>query len=75
MKTYLTTEEVIQAFNKAWLEGKYDFLVEDLEKIAHEFVKMAAPKIAREERNHCIEFVNSLNTTVANALQEKRGNL
>lgn len=75
MKPILTDQEVIHAFNKAWLEGKYDFLVEDLEKMAHEFVKMAAPKIAREERKHCIEFVNSLNTTVANALQEKRGKL
>ena len=75
MKQYLTSEEVIRAFNKAWLEGKYDFLLEDLEKIAHEFIKAAAPKIAKEERTQCITFVRSLNTTVADALQNKRGNL
>ena len=75
MKPYLTTEEVIRAFSKAWLEGKYDFLVDDLEKLAQEFVKAAAPKIAREERQFCIEFVESLNPTVASALQEKRGKL
>jgi hypothetical protein len=73
MKTYLTTEEVIQAFNKAWLEGKYDFLLEDLEKLAHEFVRAAVPKIAKEERDYCIQYVESLNPLVAGMLQSKRG--
>ena len=75
MKPFLTDKEVIQAFNKAWLEGKYDFLVEDLEKLAQEFIKAAAPKIIKAERDQCIEFVRSLNSTVADALKTKRGKL
>ena len=74
MKTYLTTDEIKRAFTKVWLEGKYEFILEDLEKLAHEFVRAAAPKIAKEERTQCITFVRSLNTTVADALQNKRGN-
>lgn len=75
MKPFLTDKEVIYAFNRAHLEGKYDFLVEDLEKLAQEFIKAAASKIAKEERKQCITFVRSLNTNVADALQAKRGNL
>jgi hypothetical protein len=73
MKTYLTTDEIKRAFTKVWLEGKYDFLLEDLEKLAHEFVRAAVPKIAKEERDYCIEYVESLNPLVAGMLQSKRG--
>jgi len=44
-------------------------------KLASAFVMAAMPAIVRIEREMCIEFVASLNTEVANALREKRGNL
>lgn len=68
----LTTEEVKEAFRGIWLEENYAFLEEDLVKLANGFIAVAAPKIARAEREMCIEFVRSLNGLVADALQEKR---
>jgi hypothetical protein len=43
--------------------------------LGNAFVMAAMPAIVRQERNLCIDFVNSLNTEVGKALQEKRGGL
>ena len=72
---YLTLEEIKKAFHEVDLEENYNFLEEDLSKLANAFVAAAMPAIVRLERELCIEFVASLNTEVANALREKRGNL
>jgi hypothetical protein len=72
---YLGTEEVNKAFHEVELEENYNFFEDDLVKLAGAFVKAATPAIVRTEREMCIEFVASLNTDVANALREKRGNL
>jgi len=72
---YLTTEEIKEAFHGVNLEENYNFLEDDLVKLASAFVMAAMPAIVRQERNLCIDFVNSLNTEVGKALQEKRGNL
>ena len=72
---YLTTEEINEAFRGVMLEENYNFLEDDLVKLANAFVMAAMPAIVRQERNLCIDFVNSLNTEVGKALQEKRGNL
>jgi hypothetical protein len=73
---YMTAEEITQAFLQkisVHLEENHNFVQEDLEKIATGFILIAAPKIAKMERDQCIEFVRSLNTRVADALEEKRG--
>lgn len=71
----LTPEEVKEAFRKVWLEENYAFLEDDLIKLANAFVEAATPKIAKIERDLCIEFVRSLNGQVADALEAKRGPL
>jgi predicted sugar kinase len=72
---YLTTDEIKDAFRKVHLEESHNFLEEDLVKLANAFVMAAMPAIVRLEREMCIDFVNSLNTEVGKALQEKRGGL
>lgn len=71
----LSPDEIKEAFRGIWLEENYAFLEEDLVKLANAFIEAAVPKIAKIERDHCIEFVRSLNGQVADALEEKRGPL
>lgn len=69
---YFNEKEAVEVFRKTWLEGEYNFLTEDLVKLGDAFAKAAEAQIAKKEREECIKFVNSLNTHVAKALQEKR---
>ena len=75
-------EEVFQAFFAAGLEGDYNFLEDDLLKLAKVFGELRDNELnervyraTQQERNRCIEFVRSLNPTVAQALQDKKGPL
>jgi hypothetical protein len=72
---YLDKEQIKEAFRKIYLEETYNFLEEDLEKLADGFIMAAMPAIVKTERDMCIKFVNSLNTNVARALGEYRENL
>ena len=72
---YLTLEEVKKAFHEANLVESYNFMEEDLSKLANAFVMAAMPAIVRTERAMCVQFVSSLNPEVGKALEEKRGNL
>jgi hypothetical protein len=72
---YLDKEQIKEAFRKIYLEENYNFLEEDLEKLADGFIMAAMPAIVKTERDMCIKFVNSLNTNVARALGEYRDNL
>jgi hypothetical protein len=72
---YLTKEEIGEAFRSVMLEENYNFLEDDLVMLGNAFVMAAMPAIVWQERNLCIDFVNSLNTEVGKALQEKRGGL
>jgi hypothetical protein len=71
----LSKEEITQVFMNTPLEENYNFLQEDLVKLANAFVAHAEKPIARKERTECIKFVRSLNTHVAQALDEKRGKM
>jgi hypothetical protein len=75
MNLYLTIEEIRDTFINTKLEENYNFLEEDLEKLASAFVMAAMPKIVRTERTMCINFVRTLNGPVAQALEDKRGAL
>jgi len=69
---YFDEKKTVEVFNTVWLEGQYDFLLDDLVKLANAFAEAAAPEVAKEERRQCVSFVRSLNTYVAQALEEKR---
>ena len=73
--TYLTIEEINEAFRNVNLEENYNFLEDDLVKLANAFVMAAMPNVRRAELTMCVNFVRSLNTEVANALEDKRGKL
>jgi len=75
MNPYLNADEIKEAFRKIYLEESYNFLEEDLQKLADGFIMAALPMIIRTERDMCIKFVNTLNTNVARALGEYRENL
>ena len=75
MNPYLDKEQIKEAFRKIYLEENYNFLEEDLVKLADGFIMAAMPAIVKTERDMCIKFVNTLNTNVARALGEYRDNL
>jgi hypothetical protein len=71
-KIELTADEIKLAFRGIYLEENYSFLEEDLIKLANGFIAAAEPKIRKAELAECVKFVRSLNTYVAEALDEKR---
>lgn len=73
--SYLTDQEVSEIFVNAKLEEDYNFLRNDLVKLANAFIEAAKPKIVKEERTECVKVVQSLNTLVADKLLEVRGTL
>jgi len=73
MTDRLTPQEVAEAFRKCYLKENYNFLAEDLEELARGLIRAAEPKIAFEEKEKCIKFVRSLNTQVAQALKDFKG--
>ena len=75
MNPYLNPNEIKEAFRKIYLDENYNFLEEDLQKLADGFIMAAMPAIVKTERDMCIKFVNTLNTNVARALGEYRENL
>ena len=75
MNPYLDKDQIKEAFRNLYLEETYNFLEEDLEKLADGFIMAAMPAIVKTERDMCIKFVNTLNTNVARALGEYRENL
>jgi hypothetical protein len=75
----LKKDDVMQAFFAAGLEEDYNFLEEDLMKLATAFGKLRDEEIKERvfratklERSLCVEFVRVLNPTVARALEDKK---
>ena len=75
-------DDVFQAFFAAGLEGDYNFLEDDLMKLASVFAELRdnelnerVYKATQQERARCVEFVRSLNPLVAQALEDKKGPL
>ena len=69
----LTEQEVVEAFVNVMLEEDYNFLQEDLVKLANAFVNAAKPKIVLEERILCVDVARSVNHLVAAKIAEVRG--
>lgn len=75
---YLSKEEVVKTFLSkiaVHLDESHEFSPEDLEKIATGFIMEAMPAIVRTERQMCVKVVRSLNSVVADKLEEVRGPL
>ena len=70
----ITKEQVNEAFRNVTLEENYNFLEEDLVKLAHAFIEAAKPSIVAIERQECVKVVRSMNSFVAEKLQEIRRN-
>ena len=70
----ITKEQVNKAFHGVTLEENYNFLEEDLVKLAEAFINMAKPSIVATERQECVKVVRSMNSFVADKLQEIRRN-
>ena len=75
-------DDVFQAFFAAGLEGDYNFLEDDLMKLASAFAELRdnelnerVYKATQQERARCVAFVRSLNPLVAQALEDKKGPL
>lgn len=73
MKEVLTPQEIAEVFINTHLEEDYNFLQDDLVKLANAFIQAAQPKIAKEERILCVDVARSLNTLVADKMAEIRG--
>jgi hypothetical protein len=71
----LTAEQVGEAFRNVNLEENYNFLEDDLIKLANAFATAAAPAIIKAERAECVKFTKSLNLLVGQALEGKRNAL
>jgi hypothetical protein len=68
----LSKEQVVDTFMNTQLEGDYNFLQEDLLKLANAFVAAAAPEIAKEERVLCLAVARSVNHLVAERIAQIR---
>jgi len=72
MNDGLTDQEVVDVFVNTRLEGDYNFLTDDLVKLANAFVKAAEERIRLNERTHCVDIAKSLNRLVGEKIEELR---
>jgi hypothetical protein len=72
---YLSENDIKQVFFQSDMDNEEGYDFEELLDFADKLIITATADIARRERELCIEFVESLNTQVAQALREKRGSL
>ena len=68
----LSKDEIRKVFHETYLEDNYNFLEEDLVKLAEAFINAAKPKIVQEERDLCIEVAKAYNSLVADKILEVR---
>lgn len=73
MNEVLTPQEISEVFINTPLEEDYNFLQDDLVKLANAFIAAAKPKIEAEERGLCIDVARSVNHLVAAKIAEVRG--
>jgi len=72
---YLSEDDIKQVFFQTKMDDPNGYDLDELLDFADKVILTASFNIARTERELCIEFVESLNSEVAKALREKRGNL
>jgi len=72
---FLTENDIKQIFFASQMDNVEGYDLDELLDFADKVILTVAEDVARRERELCIDFVKSLNTEVAKALREKRGNL
>jgi hypothetical protein len=65
----LNRQEINKIFHEMQLEDNYNFLEDDLEKLANAYIKAGAKK----ERELCIDVAKAYNGIVAQKIIEVRG--
>jgi len=68
----LNNQQIRDAFINAHLEENYNFLEDDLVKLANAFIAAAKPDLIKEERAACVEVARSYNNLVADKILEVR---
>ena len=66
----LTNREIKDIFINTNLKENYNFLEEDLVKLANAYMNVAVKNVRRDERAKCVKIVKSLNREVARVLEE-----
>jgi len=68
----LNNQQIRDAFINAHLEENYNFLEDDLVKLANAFIAAAKPDLIKEERAACVEVARTYNNLVADKILEVR---
>ena len=66
----LSKEEINRVFHEVQLQDNYNFLVDDLAKLANAFIDRAKVDIIMKEREACIEVARAYNSLVADKIEE-----
>ena len=66
----LTNREIKDIFINTNLKENYNFLEEDLVKLANAYINVAVKNVRKDERAKCVKIVKSLNREVARVLEE-----
>jgi hypothetical protein len=66
----LTREQINRVFHEVQLEDNYNFLEDDLVKLANAFIDKAKVDIIKKEREACIEVARAYNSLVADKIEE-----
>lgn len=74
-KPVLTAQEITEVFINTKLEENYNFLQDDLVKLANAFINAAKPKIEKAEKELCVDIARSVNTLVADKIVQVRGQM
>jgi hypothetical protein len=75
LNKFLTENDIKQVFFQSKMDNPEGYDFDELLDFADKLIMVATLDIARQERQLCIEYVESLNSEVAKALREKRGSL
>jgi len=62
----MTNEEINKIFHETEMEDNYNFLEDDLIKLANAFIAKARPEIIQE----CVNVARTVNHLVANKIKE-----
>lgn len=71
-KPVLTPQEIMEVFINTPMESDYNFLQDDLVKLAQAFIKAASGKIVKAELDECVKVARSLNHFVGDKILEIR---
>ena len=66
----LSKEQINRVFHEVQLEDNYNFLEDDLVKLANAFIDRAKIDIIMKEREACIEVARAYNSLVADKIEE-----